>query len=246
MNLKPWQFILGGLLIGFSGLLYFLHFLIFRDAHHIFIYLLGDIAFLPIDVLLVAIILHSILEGREKNSRLEKMNMIIGVFFSEIGNQLLSYFSDLDPNLTEIKGNLLIRENWTGKEFSKVEKNLKKHIYSINAQKVDLNGLKDYLASKRDFLLRILENPNLLEHEMFTDLLQSVFHITEELVNRKTCTSLHEKDCMHLENDIARAYRLLVIQWIEYMKHLKGNYPFLFSLAMRTNPFDQTAEIFIK
>jgi hypothetical protein len=55
-----------------------------------------------------------------------------------------------------------------------------------------------------------------------------------------------DKDCAHLELDIARAYRLLVIQWINYMRHLKKNYPFLFSLAMRTNPFDSTASPFIQ
>jgi hypothetical protein len=30
------------------------------------------------------------------------------------------------------------------------------------------------------------------------------------------------------------------------MKHLKENYPFLFSLAMRTNPFDQNASSIIQ
>jgi hypothetical protein len=39
---------------------------------------------------------------------------------------------------------------------------------------------------------------------------------------------------------------LLSQQWLDYMKHLKGNYPFLFSLAMRTNPFDQNASPIIQ
>jgi hypothetical protein len=39
--------------------------------------------------------------------------------------------------------------------------------------------------------------------------------------------------------DIKRAYGLLVDQWLVYMKHLKDNYPYLFSLAMRVNPFLQ-------
>jgi hypothetical protein len=39
---------------------------------------------------------------------------------------------------------------------------------------------------------------------------------------------------------------LLVQQWLEYVKYLKDNYPYLFSLAMRTNPFDQTASPFVK
>jgi hypothetical protein len=30
------------------------------------------------------------------------------------------------------------------------------------------------------------------------------------------------------------------------MKHLKENYPYLFSLAMRTNPFDADASVIVK
>jgi len=39
---------------------------------------------------------------------------------------------------------------------------------------------------------------------------------------------------------------LLANEWVDYMRHLKNNYPFLFSLAMRTNPFDQDASVIIK
>jgi len=38
----------------------------------------------------------------------------------------------------------------------------------------------------------------------------------------------------------------LVRQWLAYMKYLKNFYPYLFSLAMRTNPFDQHASPIIK
>ena len=53
-----------------SGISYFIHFLIFRDAHHIFIYLLGDIAFLPLEVLLVVLIIERLLARREKKVKL--------------------------------------------------------------------------------------------------------------------------------------------------------------------------------
>jgi hypothetical protein len=36
-------------------------------------------------------------------------------------------------------------------------------------------------------------------------------------------------------------YELLAAQWLAYMKHLRDNYPYLFSLAIRTNPFDPDA-----
>ena len=40
-------------------------------------------------------------------------------------------------------------------------------------------------GQKRDFLLRLLENPNLLEHDSFANLLLAVFHLTEELAQRR-------------------------------------------------------------
>jgi hypothetical protein len=84
----------------------------------------------------------------------------------------------------------------------------------------------------------LLENPSLLEHESFTGLLRAVFHLMEELVNRADLEDLPESDLDHLALDIERAYSRLVIEWLDYMKYLKHNHPYLFSLAMRTNPFD--------
>jgi len=39
---------------------------------------------------------------------------------------------------------------------------------------------------------------------------------------------------------------LLVHEWLDYMKYLKKNYPYLFSLAVRTNPFDRNASVVLK
>ena len=44
-----------------------------------------------------------------------------------------------------------------------------------------------------------------------------------------------------LTGDMNRAYGNLVRQWVEYMRHLKTHYPYLFSLSIRTNPFDREA-----
>ena len=241
-----WQIILGLSLVVLSVVFYVIHYTIFRDAHHIFIYLIGDIAFVFIEVLLVSLIIHQLLSMREKRTRLEKLNMVIGAFFSEIGAGLLTYFSDFDPKLDSIKQELIVRPNWSEKEFSALTKRLKSYEYGVEIRKVKLEYLRDFLIGKRDFLLRLLENPNLLEHESFTELLRAVFHLTEELQNREDISQLPDPDYKHLANDIKRAYVLLVQHWLDYMKHLKDNYPYLFSLAMRTNPFDQSASPIVK
>ncbi len=81
----------------------------------------------------------------------------------------------------------------------------------------------------------------MLEHETFTDLLQAVFHLTEELTHRESVVGLSPPDCEHISGDMKRIYGLMVYEWLAYMEHLKDDYPYLFSLAMRTNPFDQDA-----
>jgi hypothetical protein len=72
---------------------YILHYAIFRDARHILIDLIGDLAFLPVQILFVTLIVDRLLNKREKMALLKKMNMVIGVFFSEMGRSLLKSFN---------------------------------------------------------------------------------------------------------------------------------------------------------
>ena len=241
-----WQVLLGLSLIALSALVYFIHYLIFRDAHHIFIYLIGDIAFVFLEVLLVTLVLHQLLRYREKKVMLNKLNMVIGAFFSEVGRELLKNFSGFDTKSSEIYHKLVITNESFEKEFLKICKSVETHTYNIDSKRGDLENIKNFLKKKRQFLLNLLENPNLLEHESFTNLLWAVFHLTEELSFRRNLNGLPETDYQHLAGDIKRAYHLLIIEWLYYMKHLKANYPYLFSLAVRTNPFDTNASVEVK
>ena len=246
MKRLRWQILLGLSLIALSAFLYLIHYEVFRDSHHIFIYLIGDVAFLPIEVLFVTLIIHRLLSEREKRTRLEKLNMVIGAFFSEVGTRLLRSFSLFDPHCNNIREALIVGKEWTKKEFISVGKLIKNHDCEVEVQKEDLEVLRSFLTEKMDFLLRLLENPNLLEHETFTDLLQAVFHMAQELFHREDIRQLPDTDYEHLVGDIKRVYTLLIHEWLNYMKHLKDNYPYFFSLAMRTNPFDQKASPVVK
>jgi len=238
-----WKILLGLALIALSVFFYLIHYAIFRDPHHIFIFFVGDVAFVFVEVLLVTLIIHKLLGEREKRQMLKKLNMVIGAFFSEVGMRLLKTLSDFDTNPESMKGELVITNSWSDKEFSLMSKRVRGYDFNIDSRKGDLEELKRFLTGKREFFLGLLENPNLLEHESFTDLLWAVFHLTEELDFRKEVNRLSRGDYGHLSNDIRRVYRLLVYEWLVYMKHLKDNYPHLFSLAIRTNPFDPNASV---
>jgi hypothetical protein len=230
------------LAIGFvalSGLLYFVHYLIFRDVHHIFIYLLGDLAFLPLQVLLVVVIIERVLARREMQAKLEKLNMVVGAFFSEIGNHLLQDLLIHFDNRSEISSHLNVTASWTKKDFQKADAFAHQLKVDVDCRNIDLSALKAFLEAKREFLLTLLENPSLLEHDRFTDLLWAVTHLDEELAVRPTLIDLPQKDLDHVAGDIKRLYDHLASEWLDYVQHLKLRYPFLFSLVLRTHPFQE-------
>ena len=43
-----------------------------------------------------------------------------------------------------------------------------------------------------------------------------------------------------------RAYERLLSEWLGYLKHLKAQYPYLYSFAVRTNPFDAAARVSVE
>jgi hypothetical protein len=241
MKRLNWQILLGFFLIALSAFFYLIHYSIFKDVHHIFIYMIGDIAFVPIEVLMVTLIIHRLLNEREKRSMLKKLNMVIGAFFSEVGTQLLRSFYDFDTHANMIREDLVVSKDWTDKKFAHVLKHLKNYDYRIDSKNGSLEDLQRFLIGKRNFLLGLLENPNLLEHESFTELLWAVFHLTDEFAHRKNLKQIPDTDYEHLSGDMKRAYVLLIFEWLAYIKHLKSDYPYLFSLAIRTNPFDPNA-----
>lgn len=242
-RLFSWQIMLGFGLVALSALVYWIHYLIFHDLHHIFLYMIGDIAFVFMEVLLVTLILHNLLNRREKKSMLKKLNMVIGAFFSEAGTDIIRAFAEFDTEASNIQRMLIVQKDWSKTDFLKISAQLKKRDYFLEIKKSDISNLKKLLIEKRGFLLNLLQNPNLLEHQNFTTLLWALFHLTEELSARNELVNISESDAEHLANDLKRAYRLLLLQWLAYMKHLKNNYPYLFSLAMRTNPFDPDAKV---
>ena len=117
--MKSYSFfiILATIFVVLSGVIYFVHYFIFRDVHHIFIYMVGDLAFLPLEVFLVVLIIERILTRREKQAKLQKLNMVVGAFFSEVGNHLLRDLLKYFDNRLEISQHLNITENWTKKDI---------------------------------------------------------------------------------------------------------------------------------
>jgi len=241
MKFLHWKIQLGLALIGASAALYALNYLIFRDLNYMTRLFLAQLGFLPISVLLVTIILNQLMAQRAKTAKLAKLNMVIGAFFSEVGGPLLKTLTAFDQRLPDVQARVAHISHWTGADFAGFSQGLAEGDFDLQLQAGDLEVLRDFLLQKRDFLLRLLENPNLLEHDSFSSLLLAAFHLTEELAHRTDLARLSPADRKHLSGDVQRGYVLLIKEWLAYMAHLKARYPYLFSLALRTNPFDPFA-----
>jgi len=222
-----------------SALIYLVHYAIFRDTHHIFIYMIGDFAFLPLEVFLVVIVIERILTRREKMAIREKMNMVVGAFFSEIGDQLLRSLLGCFQGRDEIRQNLSVLPDWDHSDFQKAMRFASNLQYVPDCQELNLEAMRALLIEKRQFLLTLLENPNILEHEHFTDLLWATFHLSEELEARASLDDLPDSDLGHIAVDIERLFSLLIVEWVAYAEHLQTNYPYLFSLVTRIHPFQE-------
>ena len=146
---SPYQrILLGSILVLLSVVFYVLHFIIFRDAHHIFIYLLSDVAFVFTEVLLVTLIIHQVLSEREKRATLKKLNMVIGAFFSEAGMPLLKYFWAFDAEAESFGRHLNVDNEWSPEHFVQIQKVLRSHDYDIHCDAGDSKTLQDFLAGR--------------------------------------------------------------------------------------------------
>ena len=229
------------LLLFISLLFYGIDFLVFGHAPDIAAGFLGNFAFLPIYVLFVTLVIERVIRERERQVIRQKLNMVIGLFFNEVGTDLLRNLTGFLDDPRDLIERLKVTVYWSDREFKEAASFLARWEQKVDSRTGDLVCLRDYLMGKKGALLGLLENPNLLEHEAFTDLLWAVSHLLQELEARKSLTGLPDTDLNHLSGDIQRAYTYLLREWLIYMQHLKADYPYLFSLAVRMNPMDPEA-----
>ena len=223
-------------LFAISLALYGIDFTIFGNLRGISASFLGNLAFLPIYIIVVTLLFERVLRERERQSVMRKLNMVIGVFFSEFGNRLLKELSVHVVGSEELKKRLRMSASWKKEDFEAALDYLRQNNQRINIDSGALPGLKQFMVGKRSFLLSLLENQNLLEHENFTDLLWAAFHTIEELEARASFDGIPSSDQEHINGDIRRVFGHLIREWLLYMQHLKMDYPYLFSLAVRLNP----------
>lgn len=183
---------------------------------------------------------------RDQKMRLQKLNMVIGLFFSEAGTKLLNLCTRADSAINELEDTFRVTIDWRDGDFDQARRQLLGRAFTVNSHQIGLPALREYLSQHGGIVVRLLESPYILEHELFTDLLIAILHLKEELELRPDLVSLPAEDLQHLAGDVNRVYGLLARQWLDYMAEVKVHYPFLFSLAVRTNPFNPQASVVLR
>jgi hypothetical protein len=107
-----WELRVVVILVAVSLVLYLIHFAWFRDLQHIWLWSFTSLAFVPISALVVTLLINRVLSARDKALRLDKLNMLIGVFFSNVGNELLLRFSDWDAEDHYLRNHFGAPEPW--------------------------------------------------------------------------------------------------------------------------------------
>ena len=112
--------------------------------------------------------------------------------------------------------------------------------FDLNGIWVPIYGMHKIYAGLQDaYVYAGNEKALEVEHAWGVWMYDQLFHLSEELEARTSLKDLPDSDIEHINGDIERMYGRLLAQWLAYVEHLKLNYPFLFSLVLRTHPFQQ-------
>ncbi len=248
---KRWKIKFSILMIILIIIIYGSNYLVLGDAEHIISYVWTHLGFIPVDILVVAFLLDEIIEKKEKEAMLEKLDMLMSTFFSEVGNDLIRQLSAANKYKANTE-NLKSIKNWEQKDFENKLSELKDVSLDFTAdiapedREEFLENLRTLLVDKREFIINLINNPNLLEKEEFTGLINAILHLDEELEHRTDLALVNETDFGHLNGDMQRVYDKLVYEWVYYLKYLHKHYPYMIALIIRTNPFDEDADVYVK
>ena len=149
---------------------------------------------------LAASSLDLMIENRERSVRLRNLNLLVGVFFSEVGNGLLRRFSEKDPKFDQVRSALVVSDRWTEEDFSRASGNLQHHRNMLDSRTLDLPGLDRFLREHKSSCSRSSRTRRLsktkaspLSSRQFFTSLKSWRHAISSLTSRHRISPIFQE-----------------------------------------------------
>ena len=152
MKTSRWQLQLATALLGTAVILYAVRLLAFPDPalrSEMWRFLVGDIAFLFVQVPIVSLVIDGLIRRREREETRRKLNMVIGAFFSETGQLVLGEIAQSDAGLAEVQEDFVPHAAWKAADYQEAREALLAHKPSISLEPHRLERLKSVLSEER-------------------------------------------------------------------------------------------------
>ncbi len=225
------------LLLCASALLYAIHYLIFRDLHHLAIFGLHELAFVPLEVILVTLGLDQLVEKTHREEARSKVSIIETLYFNESGGTMLRYLTSFDPDAARLRELLQVTQDWRSSDFRQAIRQLKSYPFLLDLERIDFFGLHYHLSQRHEYYRSMLENPALTQSEAFTEMIMKIYLLWEELDGRTNLYQLPEKDRNYLAELLHEIYRELTEYWLDNVYNHSIHNRFRLHRAIESNPF---------
>ena len=225
------------LLLCASALLYAIHYLIFRDLHHLAIFGLHELAFVPLEVILVTLGLDQLVEKTHREEARSKVSIIETLYFNESGSTMLRYLTSFDPDAARLRELLQVTQDWRSSDFRQAIRQLKSYPFLLDLERIDFFGLHYHLSQRHEYYRSMLENPALTQSEAFTEMIMKIYLLWEELDGRTNLYQLPEKDRNYLAELLHEIYRELTEYWLDNVYNHSIHNRFRLHRAIESNPF---------
>jgi hypothetical protein len=219
-------------LLALSGLMFVGYWLFVGDASYISNYFYLHISFLPVHALVLGLILEELIVHREKQQRHHRLNMFLGVFFRQMGIDIMLNMLLLAENRDALEQKMLVDKYWKARHFRRARQAVEGLGLRMRPDRGQLKILFNLLAQQEQEIITLTRNPLMLEFEALYRCLLSLFHLIEETHYRGQVLSLSDNVIHHLAADMGKTLTLLATLWLSYLEHLKEEHPVLFGFQV--------------
>lgn len=208
-----------------SGCIYGLQVLLFHDLRNTEFYIMQDLAFIPISIAITTVVVGNIVARRSREEAAEKAGMLRTMFFSDIGRILMKKINAIsEPSIPVYSGK--------GMSVQKQQEIIRSTAVTVHTDRDTYEFIRAFLNEKKQDLITLSGNNNLMDQDDFTQLLGGLFHLLDEFSLRGSYEELSESDISHMNDDFARVLILLGTNLAASAEFQKKHFPDFYQKAI--------------